>query len=266
MDNYLISGQEEFEERNYEGALNHLEKIKPKDELYDLSLGYRIPSLMSLGRYKEALKYLDYLIDKKPKVFNLWIAKAKCHIFLHEDSEVEEALKNIESVVDENNKKELVDVARIYTLLLKDEKTLEYCDKALAIDENYRDALAEKSIAAAGLKNNDMIAEIADALFEKSNKNLIESMSPFMLKLFSKDYKGALDIVNNVVPVEEWEDEYLLSLKAGIYQKLTDDLNAQIFLTKEIELDIEDAIDIMIDFRDNCKSHGVINNVEYFVA
>lgn len=266
MNNHLISGKEEFEKRNYEDALEHLEKIKPEDELYDLSLVYRIPSLMSLQRYKEALKYLDYIIDERPESFYLWVEKAKCHIFLHEDSEVEEAFKIIENVVDENNKKELVSVAKLYKLVLNDEKALEYSDKALAIDENYKEALTEKSLAASGLSDYDMMREIADTLFENGSKSITEAMYPFMLKLFSKDYKGALDIMNNVVPVEEWEDEYILSFKAGIYQKLTEDLNAQIFLTKEIELDIEDAIDIMIDFRDNCKSHGVINNVEYFVA
>ena len=245
MNNEFELGRNEFREENYRGALAHLENIERGDDDYEISLLYRISSLIHLKRYSEALSFINPLIEKNPNEFLLWYDK-------------------LERVVDTSNKEDLLCIAKLYKFLNDDLKVIEYADKALTIDENYRDALYEKSFAAFSLDDEAMMDDVTEKLYNISDKSLLSSTPMFLVKLFSKDYRGALGLLDNVVD-DEMGKEHIDMLKAVVYQHLTEDLSAQLMFSQKIELDIDDALKIMFDFKDNGRDHGEVNGVSYYI-
>ncbi len=264
LKNQFELGKIEFREENYEKALSHFESVDGDDDDYEISLFYRIPCLIHLKRYAEALSFINPLIEKNPNEFILWYDKARCHALLKEDKKAYSAMEQLERVVDTNNKNDLLCIAKLYNFLHDDLKVVEYTDKALAIDENYRDALYEKSFAAFSLDDDEMIEDVSKKLYDLSDKSLLSSTPMFLMKLFNKNYRGALDLLDNVVD-DEAGKEHIDMLKAVVYEHLTEDLSAQLMLSQKMELDIDDALKIMFDFKDTGRDHGEINGVTYFI-
>lgn len=264
LNNELEKARSEFEQKNYEEALEYLENIDENDKYYDVSIIYRIYCLIHLSRYSEALSFLNPLIENFPYEFVLWYDKARCHILLHENEKAYSAMENIERIADSTDKEDLLHIARLYNLLDDGLKAIEYADKALEIDECYKEALYEKSLAASGLKDDKLMGEVSDRLFEVSDKSLFASLPSFLLKLFSKDYRGCLYILENC-EVGELDDESLDMVKTVLYQNIADDLNAQLMLSKEMEISVDDAIKLMLDFKETGKDSGKIHGVQYFI-
>lgn len=264
MKNEFELGRNEFREENYRGALGHLENIEIGDDDYEISLLYRISCLIHLKRYSEALSFINSLIEKSPNEFLLWYDKARCHILLKEDKKAYSAMEQLERVVDTSNKEDLLCIAKLYKFLNDDLKVIEYADKALAIDENYREALYEKSFAAFSLDDEAMMDDVTEKLYNISDKSLLSSTPMFLMRLFSKDYRGALGLLDDVVD-DNAGKEHIDMLKAVVYQHLTEDLSAQLMFSQKIELDIDDALKIMFDFKDNGRDHGEVNGVAYFI-
>ena len=126
------------------------------------------------------------------------------------------------------------------------------------------DALDEKFLTAVQLRDKKSQEEAIVKLYDISDKRLIDSMPLFFMKLLSKDYEGALDLLNEA-NVQKEDENYVELYKGAIYKHLTDDLNAQLMLDDNIELDVEDAIRIMLEFKENGTDHGQIHGVNYFV-
>ena len=264
MKNEFELGRNEFREENYRGALGHLENIEIGDDDYEISLFYRISCLIHLKRYSEALSFINSLIEKSPNEFLLWYDKARCHILLKEDKKAYSAMEQLERVADTSNKEDLLCIAKLYKFLNDDLKVIEYADKALAIDENYREALYEKSFAAFSLDDDAIIGDVTKKLYDISDKSLLSSTPMFLMRLFSKDYRGALGLLDDVVD-DNAGKEHIDMLKAVVYQHLTEDLSAQLMLSQKMEIDIDDALRIMFDFMDNGRDHGEVNGVAYFI-
>lgn len=264
MKSKFKQGIEEFENESYDCALKHFESIGQDDDDYEISLLYKISCLIQLKRYSEALSLSNQLIEKYPNEFPLWFDKARCHILLKEDREVESAMNHLERIVDGTNKVDLLYMAKLFNFLHDNSKALEYVNRALEIDGNYLDALDEKFLTAVQLRDKKSQEEAIVKLYDISDKNLIDSMPLFFMKLFSKDYRGALDLLNDV-NVQTEDENYVELYKGAIYKHLTDDLNAQLMLDENIELDVEDAIRIMLEFKENGTDHGQIHGVNYFV-
>ena len=175
------------------------------------------------------------------------------------------ALKEVERVVDVEDKRRLLYVAKFYNMLGVYDKALEYCDKALAIDENFRDALHEKSHVAMRLDDIEMIEEVANKLFETSNNDILSLTPIFLLKLFARKYKEALSLIEDSIDDKNKQETNDL-FKTIIYKQICEDLNAQILLSEEMDLSIDDALKLMFEFTESGKNHGVIQGVSYFIV
>jgi tetratricopeptide (TPR) repeat protein len=261
MNTKFEQGILEFENKNYEKALIHFEGVDGDDGYYEYALSYRISCLMKLEKYREALGFLNELIENNPYVDILWFEKAMCHIYLNEDEKAFSALDSLERVVDSDDKVKLLHVAKLYNILNDDLKVVEYCDKALDVDENFREAILEKSTVVLNLNDPEAVDEVSKRIVDLSDNSLISLMPAFLLKLFSKDYRGCLDVIGRCDEGSESTE----MVKSLVYKNLSEDLNAQILLTCEIDLSIDEAIDIMLDFKESGKDNGKIHGVQYFV-
>ena len=264
LNNDFKKGRNEFKQKHYEDALIHFDKISEGDEDFEYSLVYRIGCLIELKCYEDALEIIDPLIGKNPYDELLWFDKVTCHIFLKEDEKAFRALDEIERIVDRSDKRRLVCVAKFYNMLGDFDNSLRYCEEALAIDENYKDALYEKSHVAIRLNDVDMIEEIANRLFEISNRDILSLTPVILLKLFSKNYSACLDLIENSID-DEVKDETIEMFKFIVYKELSEELNAQILMSKEIDLSIDDALKLMFDFKENGCNHGEIYGVKYMI-
>ena len=261
----IKKGRSEFKQKNYKKALNYFEKIKEDDNDYEYAIIFKISCLIELKQYGDALKLINPLIEDNPYDELLWFDKVTCHIFLKEDEKALKALNEVERVVDSSDKRRLVYVAKFYNMLGVYDKALEYCDKSLAIDENFRDALHEKSHVAIRLDDVEMIDELANKLFEISDNDILSLTPVFLLKLFAKKYKESLIVIEDCID-DENKEETLVLFKTIIYKQLCEDLNAQILLTEEIDLSIDQALKLMFEFKESGKQDGEIQGVSYFIV
>lgn len=263
LNNEFDQARIEFKQENYKKALEHFENIGEEEMNYNFALPYKISCLIKLERYREALDVLNPLIEENPNEDLLWFDKVTCHIFLDEDENAFEALGVVETLVDFTNKVKLVLISKLYNMLNDYEKAIYYADKALTIDENYKEALFEKSFAAINLDDCKVIGEISDRLLEISDRDLISLTPVFLLKLFSKDYSGCFDLINGFDDINVKTAELF---KSVLYNKMCEDLNARLLLTRKIDLSVDDALRIMFDFNEFEKSFGEVYGVHYFIV
>lgn len=263
MKNKFEEGKLEFENNNYEKALECFEQVLRNEE-NDLVEIYKFECLLKLKRYVEALKVIDSLISNCPYSETLWKCKARCHIFLKDNQKALKALGEVERLCDEENKEGLVDIAQIYNLLDEHEKVIKYCDKALAVDKTFKPALYEKVIVASCLKDMKMIDELTEDILSIPGNDLFSLLPIFIMNLFSKRYEKCLEIIDFCeLDGSQRQEEELL--KGAIYQTLSEDLNAQIGLSKKYDLPVDDAISLMMEFKKTGRDHGVIHGVEYYI-
>ena len=264
MKNNFKDGRNEFKNKNYRKALEHFDRIGEGDEDYEYSLVYRIGCLIELKEYSDALKIINPLIEKNPYDELLWFDKATCHIFLNEDEKAFKAMNEIERIIDSGDKMRLVYVAKFYNMLGDYQKAIQYCDRALDIDECLREALHEKSLAGIHLDDADIIDSVADRLLELSDNDILSLTPVFLLRLFSKNYRGCLDLVENSDEDNVKEDTLKL-FKAIIYNRICDDLNVRIMLDREIDMSVDEALKVMFDFIDSGCDHGEVQGVSYMI-
>lgn len=264
MNHNIEQGKEEFNKKNYKNALGYFRKVGNDDEDYEYAQVYAFSCLIEMGCYRDALKVINSLISKNPNSEMLWHEKSRCHIFLKENKDAYNALSELERVVDVHNKDSLVDVARLYSLLDDYDKVIEYCDKALAIDENYKPALYEKALVASSLNDDEMIDVVSKDILNVSEGDLFSIMPVFLLKLFSKKYEDCLEMVEDS-DVDDVKEKFGEALKGIIYQHMTEDLNAKLLLSEDIDLPIGDALKLMFEFKNDGKDHGKVNGIQYFI-
>lgn len=263
MNSKIEEGKLEFENRNYEKALRCFEQAS-KDEESEFVQIYKFDCLMELERYSDALKIINSLIGNYPYSEIFWKCKVRCHILLDENQDALKALSELERICDEGNKRSLVDIAELYNRLHECDKVIEYCNKALDIDETFKPALYEKMIAASSLKDGEMIDSITEDIMNISDNDLLSLLPVFTLNLFSEKYEKCLDIVNGC-KMDDVKKEHVDLLKGAIYQSMSEDLNAQIGLSKKLDLSVDEAINLMLEFKKTGKDHGTIHGVEYYI-
>ncbi len=265
MNDKIEQGKLEFENKNFKKALNHFNQIKKNEKSYLIAQIYKIDCLMQLKQYKEALKIIDMIMEEVGDMEILWVEKVRCHLFLNEDAKALKALKELERLCADDDKKGFVRIARFYSILDDNDKVIEYCDKALAIDENYREALYEKLQGASSLKDDKLIVEVSEDILRISDNTLIGILPVIMINMFSEKYEMALDLIENC-ELGDVDEEHRQLLRSGVYKSICDDLNAQIMLSDEVDLDIRDAVGLMVEFKETGKDHGEINGVEYYIV
>ena len=265
MNSNIEIGKSLFDKGNYKKALCYFQAIRKDDVDYAYARVYQIYCLVQLKEYKRALKLINPMIEKTPYSEVLWFNKVVCHIFLKEDKLALKGLGELERIIDGADKNSLLHVAKLYNLLNEFDKALLYCNKALAIDNKFKEALHEKSLVAIGRDDDKMIDEVADSLLAISDGDIYNYLPAFLLKMFSKNYKQAYNIVVSCSRDGVSEDISIL-LKSVIYDKMCEDLRVTILTNAMIELSMDDALKIMFDFIESGKDSGNIGEVRYFVA
>ena len=141
----IIKGKQEFNNGNYEKALGHFENVGEDDEFYGYAQLFCANCLMELKRYDDALKIVNVLILQNPYNKLAWFNKVLCYIFSDDEQNALNIMDDVISVVDMGDKYDLVFLAKLYKLLHCYDDALRYCNMALEIDGEFREALYEKS-------------------------------------------------------------------------------------------------------------------------
>ena len=254
----------EFEKKNYQNALNCLNQVHKNEYGYKFSLIVKLDSFMRLKKYDEALKIIDLIIEESPHIEIFWAEKVRCHLFLNEDAKALDALKELEKLCGDEDKEGFVRIARFYSILNENDKVIENCDNALKVDENYLPALYEKMLATSFLKDEKMIDDISEYILNASDNDLLSMLPVIMINLFSENYEKALELIENC-ELGEIDEEHRQLLKGAVYKRICDDLNAQIMLSEKVDLDVRDAVRLMLEFKETGKDHGEFNGVEYYI-
>lgn len=263
MNSRIEESLQEFDERNFENALNLLEGIEFNDDEIKLVSMIKYVCLMNLNRYDESLRIINSLIEKDPYEVDYWMSKARCHYFAGDMKSAKRALSESERLIDKSNVSNLVCMAQIYKLIGENRQALKYCDMALQIDENSLDALREKSLVASSLKDKEMMNECADKLIEKYGDDVFVLLIPLTLRLFSGNYEGCLELVNST---DCLDDEHVEMIKIGLYNRMSEDLNIKIGLTAPLEMDVDEALDLMFKYHYDGISYGQFKDAEYCIV
>ena len=137
----IEKAKNEFDDRNYERALEILDSLEVEGEYHKLAVMIRIASLMALKRYDDSLSVIDSNIEKFPYSDFLWSRRVECHYFNGDEENAVKSLEELERIVNKDEKHALVFLAEEFELLDNHEKALKYCDMALGIDEDFEDAV-----------------------------------------------------------------------------------------------------------------------------
>lgn len=264
LNNHIENGKNEFDNGNYEKALDHFKLVNSDNEHYEYAQLFVANCLMELKRYDDSLDVVDKLISLNPYNKLAWFNRALCQIFLKEEEKALSTIGEIICLIDLRSKYDLVFVAKLYKLLNIYDEALKFCDLALEIDENFKDALYEKSLVAMRLDDDEIISDVSDRLLELSDGGPLGFMSVFILKLFSKNYSACIDLINGL-DGDKFDDEHIMMLKAMVYQQICEDLCVNLLVVNSEDFPLDDALDAMIDFVENKTDNGKINGVQYYI-
>lgn len=258
----IEKAKNEFDEKNYENALEILDGIEVEDDYQKLAVLIKIASLMALKRYDESLSIIDSKIDKFPYSEFLWSRKVECHYFNGDEEGAVKSLAKLERIVNKDDKHSLVFLAGECELLNNHKKALEYCDMALDIDKDFIDAVRQKSMSASALKDYDMMSDCADRLLELYDDEFAK-LIPFMLKLFSRRYRGALAIVEGMNILDNADEEMM---KGAIYNAMVEDLGIEIRVSEPIEMTIDEVLNLFFMYHYDGIKHGEIRGAKYLIT
>lgn len=265
MKNNYNKGIEYFESGCYKKALECFKGIKEDSDYSSAAQCYMISCFINLKEYRDALVVIDVCLKKYPDVKFLWYDKVTSHAMLNEDDKAFKALQKLESLIDENDPNELVNIARFFNILDDFDKSSEYCNKALAIDENFKEALHEKAIVGIGMDDCNIINDVADKLLEICGDDLSDILHIFLLKIFSKHYNDAYDLIDE--HSERFVSQDTVELFSAIlYKRICEDLNVDIFTVSNIKLVYDDALRILFDYMESGKDSGIIDGVKYHIV
>lgn len=253
----------EYEERNFENALAILEDADVSGVELKLVLVVKYDCLMKLNRYDESLHIINSLIEKEPYESAFWISKLKCHYFSNDEKNAKKALAELERLTDRSDVDDLVCLAQCCQLVDDDGKALKYCNMALKIDENSLDAIREKALIASSLKDNKMMNDCADKFVELCGDDALFLVLPLMLRMFSGNYRGCLELINSSGC---FDDDHIEMIKVGLYNRMIEDLNVQIGLSSPLEMTIDEGLKLMFKYHYDGISHGRYRGVMYCIV
>lgn len=259
----IEKAKQEFDEKNYEKALEILDGAEADEDYLKLAILLKIASLMGLKRYDECISVIDSCIEEFPHDDFLWSRKVECHYFMDDEENAVKSLGELERIANKDDKYSLVFLAEEFILLNNYEKAIKYCDMALDIDRDFVDAHRQKAMAASAIKDHEMMNDCADRLLELYENEFSRAMIPLMLKLFSGRYGDCLDIINGV---ESLDDAHSDMLKGIVYNAIVDDLNVEIRTSAPVELTIDEVLNLLFEYYYGGVDCGEINGVMYLIA
>ncbi|WP_298501457.1 tetratricopeptide repeat protein [uncultured Methanobrevibacter sp.] len=263
MDSKINRGRMEFSDENYEKALLYFDAVDESDEDYDFVLIFKITCLMELERYDKALFLIDSLLGEEPDNELLMYEKIRCHIALSEKVEALDTLKKFEKIMASDDKRMMLDAARFYKILGDFKNALRFCNMALEVDENFEDALYEKSLIGLSLNNDDIINNCADKLLLITGGDKYRILPVFYLKLYSGKFRDCVEIVDELG--SEIKDETRIMIQSVIYSQLCESLGVNIHLVDGEDIGIGDAIELLLDYKENGTDHGIVNDIGFII-
>jgi len=262
LNSQIETAKKEYDEKNYEMALEILDGIEVEGEYQKLVVFIKIASLMALRRYEDSLNIIDSNIEKFPYSEFLWSRKVECQYFNGDEEDAVKSLEELERIVNKDDKQSLVFLAEEFEMIGNHENALIYCDMALDIDEDFVDAVRQKSMSASALKDYDMMSDCADRLLELYNSDF-EKLIPFTLKLFSGRYRDALGIVEGMDLSDKANEEMM---KGAIYNSMVEDLNIEIRTSAPIDMTIDEVLDLFFRYHYDGIGHGEIKGAKYLIT
>lgn len=264
MNGNIEKAKVEFKNKNYRKALSYLNCVRKDDEDYEYAQVYEFGCLFELGCYGKALEVIDSLISKNPRGDLFWYEKVRCHIFLDENDKAEKALGELERICDEGDKRMLLRIARLHFILENFDKTMEYSEKALAIDEGFEPALYQKAMVALMHDDMEMMDDVSKRIQHVSKGDLFSLLPAVLMNLFSGKYEEAYGIIEGS-DEDSIKEKFAGSLKKIIYKRMSEDLNAKVLLSQDVAISVDDALKVMFDFKNTGKDHGEIDGIQYFI-
>ena len=258
----IEKAKKEFDEKNYEKALEILDGIEVENEYQKLVMMMKIVCLMALKRYEDSLSIIDSGIEEFPYDDFLWFRKVECHYFSGDEKKAFKSLGELERIVNKDDKQTLIILSKEFELVDDYKNALKYCDMALAIDENFIEAVRQKSMIACSIKDHDMMSDCADKLLELYDEDIYKVLLPLMLKMFSGRYKDCLEIIDSVDILDEEHEEML---KAGIYNQMCEDLEIEIKTSAPIEMTVDEVLDLLFKYHYDGVNHGEIKGALYMI-
>ncbi len=261
MNSRIKKGRVEFNDENYEEALKYFDEVSEDDEDFMYVLIFKITCLMELERYDKALFLIESLLKEDSKDELLLYEKIRCHIALNEKIEALTTLKIFENVISSDDKRMVLCVAKFYKILGEYGDALKFCNEALKIDENFEEAVREKSLISIGLNDHEMINSCADKLSEIIGYRGMGMVSVFLLKLYISRFDDCLFIVENLE--DDFKDDTLLMLKSIVYKEFCEKLGVNLHVWGEVEISIDEAINLLKDYKENGIDSGIIKGVDF---
>lgn len=261
MNSKITKGRKEFNEENYEKALNYFDEVSEEDEDYMYVLIFKISCLMELERYDKALFLIESLLMEEGNDELLLYEKIRCHIALNEKEEALNALKVFENIISLDDKRIVLCVSKFYRILDENERALKFCNIALDMDECFEDAIREKSFIAIELGDRDMINSCADKLseiFDYSGSGMIDV---FLLKLYLGKFDDSISIVNDLK--DDLKEDTITLLKFIIYTAFSQHLGVVVYLSGDVEISIDDAIGLLREYDEKGVRTGIIDGVGF---
>ena len=258
----LMKAKNEFDDKNFEKALEIINANEFDGELYRFAIVIKSACLSSLKRYDEELTAINEGIEKYPYDDFLWSRKVLSHYFNHDLDGAAKALEELERITDKDSKEALLNLAQKSELVGAYEKAVKYCDMALDIDENFVEAIQQKSLAATSLGDHDMMSDCADRLLEIRDNDLVSLMVPFILKLSSGRYKDCSRIINSA---DGLDLEYYELFKGSIYKQMICDLKIEIRSYELLDITIDESLNILFNYHYHGIDAGVVNGSQYFI-
>ncbi len=263
MDSKIDKGRIEFNDENYEKALAYFDSVSEDDEDYDYVLTFKITCLMELEKYDKALFLIDSLLAEEGDVELLLYEKIRCHIALNEKKEALDALKKLERIISKDNKNAILDVARFYKFVEEPKRALRLCNMALAIDEDFEDAIHEKAIIAIALGNDEIVDNCANKLLDLVDGDKFKILLIFSLKLYCGKFHDCINIIDGLENV--FEDETSEMLKFVVFNQLCEKLDVTIYLTDDVDLSAGEAIGLLFEYEQNGIKNGTIDGAGFVI-
>lgn len=264
MNSKIKKGRVEFNDENYEEALRYFNQVSEDDEDYTYVLIFKITCLMELERYDKALFLIESLLREDPEDELLLYEKIRCHIALGENAEALVSLKVFEKLIASDDKRMLLCVSKFYKLLGDYENALKYCNGALKIDENFEDAIREKSLIAIGLDDHELVNSTADRLSQIIGSHGMGMISVFLLKLYVSNFDDCISIIENLE--EDFRGDTLLMLKSVVYKQFCETLGVNLHVNGDVEIPVDEAIGLLREYDSAGVDSGVIGGVEYKIS
>ena len=264
MDSKINKGRIEFNDENYEKALNYFDAVDEDDEDYDYVLIFKITCLMELEKYDKALFLIDSLLAEDGDEELLLYEKVRCHIALEEKPEALDALKRLERVMPKDNKNMMLDVARFYKFVGEYKSALVFCNSALSVDEDFEDAIYEKALVAVAMGNDEIVDNCANRLLDIFDGDKFEILPIFQLKLYCGKFQDCVDIINDLE--DKFRDETCDMLRTVVYNQLCEKLDVNIHVAEDIGLSVGEALEILLEYEQTGIKNGIVNDVEFIIV